>query len=220
VGEGLSAQGYDQIGYSFTWDKFLFTQNFHYQKFYAYVPGADFRMLLGHRATADWGRVTFGVSEAALLNKDAPCFYYLPLPFVPTYLYTYTSYHPGGFDPDLSWTYKGRILGDPLGPDADRLNLELLWEKSPEWQWNFAYTLELRGAGTIGDEWRYQPGVTEIFLTETIETGNTLDVSLTRKYRDYEITLLLGAEHLNNAGNVDGADEINPRLTVWGTYRF
>jgi hypothetical protein len=314
VGEGLAAQGYDQIGYSFAWDKFLFTKNFHYQKFYAYIPEADSRMLLGHRATTDWGRFTVGVSEAALVNQGAPWFYYLPVPFVPVYLYqyignelmkldnnnetaniatefdltyhatdnvriyleyymddrpwptlksgfkapdwdrwwwkvgyqagvawknafknpqltlyteytrvdqyTYTSYHPGGFDPNLNWTYKDRILGDPLGPDADRLNLELIWEQSPERQWNFAYKHTRHGAGKIGDQWYYQPGVTEVFLTGTVETGNALDVSLTRKYRNYEITFLLGAEHLDNAGNVTGASEFNPRLALWGTYRF
>jgi hypothetical protein len=313
---GQSAEGYDQIGYSFKknlWDRF----ELNYHKFYAWVGEADYRMLLGQRTTIDWKKFTLGFSETALVNKDAPPLYYLPIPFIPVYLYQnagsyldyespnsagnmamgfdltwratenlklygeyymddrpwptlksglampewdrwwwkvgyqagmewknafhrenltlyteytrisqycYTSWHPNSgsadWTPGLDWTYKGYLIGDPLGPDADRFNLELVWEQSPEWQWDFAYILKRRGAGKIGDHWYYQPGKTEIFLTGTVEVTNIFDVTLTRKLNLWEYSLRLGVAGIEHQGNIRGETALEPRLAAWARRRF
>lgn len=87
LGEGLTREGLDQIGYSFT------TKRLTYRKFYAWVPAGGFRLLLGQRATYDLGPFTFGFAETALTNENVPEFYYLPLPLVPVGFYHFYADH-------------------------------------------------------------------------------------------------------------------------------
>ncbi|HEX3047125.1 MAG TPA: capsule assembly Wzi family protein, partial [Bacillota bacterium] len=304
LGTGLTAEGYDQAGYHFTWG------NLGYQKFYAWVPESGFRMLLGQRTTCHLGPFVFGFSEAALVNDQAPDYVYLPIPFLPIYLYqflgyhvfktphtnetinaaldfdltwqpsvnlklygeyyiddrpwpsldqnnqwvtptwdqwwwkvgyqaglewknafqnskltlyteytridqyTYTSWHPGDWTPGLDWTYLGRFLGDSLGPDADRFNLELVWERSPSLSWSFAYRRVRRGEGKIGDHWSYTPGQTEVFLTGVVETTDGLAVGVIKKTDDAEISLTVGLANINNADHVAGNNKIEPTGSV------
>ncbi|HEX3047120.1 MAG TPA: capsule assembly Wzi family protein, partial [Bacillota bacterium] len=304
LGTGLTVEGYDQAGYHFTWG------NLGYQKFYAWVPESSFRMLLGQRTTYHLGPFVFGFSEAALVNDQAPDYVYLPISFLPIYLYqflgyhvfktphtnetinaaldfdltwqpsanlklygeyyiddrpwpsldqnnqwvtpkwdqwwwkvgyqagvewknaflnpaltlyteytridqyTYTSWHPGDWTPGLDWTYLGRYLGDSLGPDADRFNLELVWERSPSLSWSFAYRRVRRGEGEIGDHWSYTPGQTEVFLTGVVETTDGLTVGVIKQTDDAEISLTVGLANINNADHVAGNNKIEPTGSV------
>ncbi|NLM37097.1 MAG: hypothetical protein GX202_03105, partial [Firmicutes bacterium] len=82
LGDGLAAEGLDQIAYAFS------TKRLAYKKLYAWVPlNGEFRILLGQRATYDLGPFTFGFAETALVKEGAPDFYYLPIPLVPTAVY-------------------------------------------------------------------------------------------------------------------------------------
>jgi len=82
LGEGLTAEGLDQVAYSFA------TQRLSYKKLYAWVPvQKKFRLLLGQRATYALGPFTFGFGETALAKEGTPDFYFLPLPLVPVGLY-------------------------------------------------------------------------------------------------------------------------------------
>ena len=87
LGEGLTKEGLDQIGYAFT------TKRLKYQKIYAWVPAGGFRLLLGQRATYDLGPFTLGFAETALAKGNIPDFYYLPLPLVPVGLYQLIADH-------------------------------------------------------------------------------------------------------------------------------
>ncbi len=298
---GISAEGYDQLGYHFTWG------NLKYQKFYALVSESSYRALLGQRTTYDLGPFTFGFSETALANSQAPAYIYLPIPFIPVYFYqylgdhtggdvnkkinnavdfditwqitdnlkfyveyymddrpwwrwedghwvtpewdrwwwkcgyqggiqwnnafnnpaltfyleytriddyTYTSWHPGEWMPGLDWTDHDRYMGDSLGPDADRWNLELVWRQSPEYQWSFAYQRVRHGEGKIGDHWTYVPGRTVVFLTGTVETTDLLGIGVTRKKGNYDFNITLGLAYINNADHIEGANKVEPKAAV------
>ncbi len=302
---GFTAAGYDQVGYNFTWGKLT------YQKFFANVTESGFRLLLGQRTTYDLGRFSFGFSEAALTNQQAPGYIYLPLPFIPVYFYqflgyhvfkipgtnasinsavdfdvtwrpsanvklygeyyiddrpwprldrqtnqwiipewdkwwwkvgyqagwewknafkspiltlygeytrigqyTYTSWHPGEWTPGLDWTYQGRYIGDWLGPDADRFNLELVWSQTPHRQWSFAYRRIRRGEGKIGDHWYYVPGQTEVFLTGVVETSDSLTVGITRKSGNNQLGYSIGLAYIYNAEHIPGNCRWQPQATL------
>jgi len=274
LGTGLAAEGYDQIGYHFTWG------NLRAQKFYALVSESSYRMLIGQRATYDLGPFTLGLTEDILVDAQTPACYYIPIPFSPitntsdnkigdgdltwrisngfklygqcfiddiplapdqydkwpwrcgfqggfawqnafgspaltlyseyTRVYQYTYTHDiTAFD----WTYQGDFMGD-LGPDADRLDVELDWKQSPEWQWSFVYQRIRHGEGKIGDQFIYVPGQTVVFLTGIVETTDLLAVGLTRKQGVCDFGLILGLAYVQNQNHVAGINQFEPQVSV------
>ncbi len=304
LGTGLAAEGYDQAGYNFTWHKLK------YHKFYALVPETGKQMLLGQRATYQLGAFTFGFSETAILNPDAPWFFYLPIPFIPVYAYQHLGFsvtdtpnlnrttnvlmaanliwqpnpnyqvyleyladdQPGlsfddngkltfagldknpwrvgaqaglgwkqpfnlealelyaeytliaqytytGLDPELSYTYKNHLIGDPLGPDADRLNLEAVYKPTPSWQWNFSLSRERHGEGELGDKWVQADGQALVFLTGVVEKTNTLKISATKLTPDFELTMGCGISLINNHKHSPGKTSYLPSFSLQGTWK-
>ena len=86
LGTGVAAQGYDQIGYHFTWGILKA------HKFYALVSESSYRALIGQRATIDLGLFTLGASEEVLVNDQTPALFYLPIPYNLSNNYTVGTY--------------------------------------------------------------------------------------------------------------------------------
>ena len=120
-------------------------------------------------------------------------------------------------EPFFNYTYKGQLLGGPLGPDADQLNLELTTTNEGPWQYGFAFSRQRKGEGRIGDEWTYQPGQTAVFLTGVVETTDRLVLSAT-KYLGVsdQVTLSLSLSRIANAGRQSGAISFLPEIAVLG----
>lgn len=302
LGDGLTAEGLDQVAYAFS------TKRLAYKKLYAWVPvGDQFRLLLGQRATFDWGPFTFGFAETALARETAPNFYYLPLPLVPVGVYQLIAeqhlkipeaegalnllaeldltlrlgpnfkvyggyliderplpawlegitggeapaagekpwkvgYQVGGEwnrplginglsfyteytrinrytytaeDPFFTYTYKGKLLGGPLGPDSDLLNLELVTTGNEIWTFALAYNRKRQGEGRIGDQWSGQPGQAEVFLTGTVETTDQLALTATKRMGlTDQVTLTLSLARITNNDHQPGAVALRPEIAL------
>lgn len=300
LGDGLTAEGLDQVAYAFS------TKRLAYKKLYAWVPvGDQFRLLLGQRATFDWGPFTFGFAETALARETAPNFYYLPLPLVPVGVYQLIAeqhlkipeaegalnllaeldltlrlgpnfkvyggyliderplpawlegitggeapaagekpwkvgYQVGGEwnrplginglsfyteytrinrytytteDPFFTYTYKGKLLGGPLGPDSDQFNLELVTTNNDIWTFALAYTRKRQGEGHISDQWT---GQTKGFLTGTVKTTDQLAFTATKRMglSDDQVALTLSLARISNDGHQPGAVTLQPEVAV------
>ena len=118
----------------------------------------------------------------------------------------------------LNWTYHGYYIGESLGPDADRINVELVWKQSPEWQWSFAYQRTRHGEGQIGDPYIHVPGQTNLCLTGVVEITDLLAVGVTRKHDNLEIGFTLGLANIQNADHVEGRQELTPKVSVNAKY--
>ncbi|MBD3286597.1 hypothetical protein GF359_08495 [candidate division WOR-3 bacterium] len=117
-----------------------------------------------------------------------------------------------------NYTFRGRIIGDDLGPDADRLRFTLAWRIIPRIE------LELKGFAERhgeGDVWRdfaddgahdyetYHPpfpsGVIEVHL------GSEASLKYIILGRSY-ISLKARLERVNNLGHVTDSTAVRPRV--------
>ena len=132
--------------------------------------------------------------------------------------YTYTSWHPGAWVSGLDWTFQGKMIGDQLGSDADRVNLELVWEQSPIWQWSLAYIKKHHGEGEIGDQWQYVPGQTVVFLTGNVETTDKLIFGVKRTMKEFELGGKFGVAYVDSLGHQVGQTKWQPELMIYFKY--
>ncbi len=120
-------------------------------------------------------------------------------------------------DPFFNYTYKGTNLGGPLGPDADQLNIELVSTSEGQWQYGFAFSRKRQGEGKIGDQWTYQPGETEVFLTGTVETTDSFALSATKSMGESDaVTLTISIARLTNPDHLPGSITYQPAISVLG----
>jgi hypothetical protein len=129
--------------------------------------------------------------------------------------FTYT-----GLNQELSYTFAGRAMGDPLGPDADRLNLELVFNKTARSQWGIAWKRERHGEGKLGDVWHAVPGQTEVFLTGVVETTDEIAVTLTREMGVVKLSATLGVEQINNFNHISNKTQSGLKFKIVGVYCF
>ncbi len=134
--------------------------------------------------------------------------------------YTYTSWHPGAWRPGLDWTYRGRMIGEAMGPDSDRLNLELTWQPNPEWQYSFAYLKKRHGEGEIGDRWEYVPGQTVVFLTGNVETTDQLLIGASKMKQAFQWGGKIGIAYCNNVAHQIGQNSWQLQLSLYSSYHF
>lgn len=128
--------------------------------------------------------------------------------------FTYTA-----SDPFFNYTHQEQGLGGPLGPDADQLNLELVTTKENTWQFGLAYSRRRQGEGRIGDQWTYQPGQTEVFLTGTVETTDRIALTAAKKIgliNSDQVALTLSLARITNDDHQPGILTIQPEVTVTG----
>ena len=134
--------------------------------------------------------------------------------------YTYTSWHPGAWISGLDWTYRGRMIGEALGPDSDRLNLELTWQPTSEWRWSLFYIKKRHGEGEIGDHWIYVPGQTVVFLTGTVETTDRLMFGVSKTKGEFELGGKLGLAYIDNLAHQAGQSKWQPQVLIYSSYHF
>lgn len=124
--------------------------------------------------------------------------------------YTYTAE-----DPFFTYTYKGKLLGGPLGPDSDLLNLELVTTGNEIWTFALAYNRKRQGEGRIGDQWSGQPGQAEVFLTGTVETTDQLALTATKRMGlTDQVTLTLSLARITNNDHQPGAVALRPEIAL------
>ncbi|HBK67410.1 MAG TPA: hypothetical protein DDZ91_02095, partial [Firmicutes bacterium] len=119
----------------------------------------------------------------------------------------------------LNYTYKNYLIGDPLGPDAERLNLELVYNPSPSRRWNFAINRERHGEGELGDKWVHTEGQTLVFLTGIIETTTTVKIAATKFYPNCELTLAGGLSVVKNQDHQRGKTGYLPTFNLQTTWK-
>ncbi|NLW56200.1 MAG: capsule assembly Wzi family protein [Firmicutes bacterium] len=128
--------------------------------------------------------------------------------------FTYTA-----SEPFFNYTYKGQSLGGPLGPDADQLNLELMTTKENTWQFGLAYSRRRQGEGRIGDQWTYEPGQTEVFLTGVVETTNQISLTAVKNIgllNSDQVALTISLARISNDDHQPGVVTLQPEVSVTG----
>lgn len=81
------------------------------------------------------------------------------------YRYTYSSYHGANF------AFAGYPTAFPLGPDVDRLNGRLEWQRGPDWRFGLEGAYTRKGQSTIGDAWMPgEPFESRLILSGVVET--------------------------------------------------
>ncbi|NLM36712.1 MAG: capsule assembly Wzi family protein, partial [Firmicutes bacterium] len=124
--------------------------------------------------------------------------------------YTYTDE-----DPFFTYTHKGNLLGGPLGPDGDQLNLELVTTGNEIWTFAFAYNRKRQGEGRIGDQWSGQPGPSEVFLTGTVETTDQLALTATKRMGLADrVALSISLARITNDNHQPGAVILRPEIAL------
>jgi len=128
--------------------------------------------------------------------------------------YTYTA--P---DPFFNYTYKGRTLGGPLGPDSDQLNLELMTTGHDTWEFSLLYSRRRQGEGRIGDQWTNQPDQTHVFLTGTVETTAQFALTAVKTMGltgSDQVALTLSLARITNTDHQPGIISFQPEVSVVG----
>lgn len=155
---------------------------------------------VGYQCGLEWGK-PLGISGIKLYTE-----------YTRINQFTYTN--P---DPFFNYTYKGHNLGGPLGPDADQLNIELASTSEGPWQYGFAFSRKRQGEGKIGDQWTYQPGETEVFLTGIVETTDSFTLSATKRMGESDaVTLSVSIARLINPDHLPGSTAYQPAISVLG----
>lgn len=117
------------------------------------------------------------------------------------YTYTYLVEAGDYTGPDL-------LIGNPLGPDAERWRLECFRPLNEEWNLAVRIDLEQRGEGRFGDRWTIADGGGYHFLEGIVESDRRLALQWERRLGSENfIKLLLGYEWIGNASNVLGASD-------------
>ena len=124
--------------------------------------------------------------------------------------YTYTNE-----DPFFTYTYKGKLLGGPLGPDSDLLNVELVTTGGETWTFALAYSRKRQGEGRLGDLWTEQPNPNEVFLTGTVETTDQIALTTTKRMGlSDQVAMTLSLARISNDDHQPGAVTLRPEITV------
>jgi hypothetical protein len=122
-------------------------------------------------------------------------------------------------DPFFNYAYRGKILGGPLSPDSDQLNLELVTTANDTWEFGLAYTRRRQGEGRLGDQWTYQPGQTEVFLTGTVETTDQFALTAVKNLgltNSDQVALTLSLARITNDDHQPGVVTLQPEVSVTG----
>lgn len=155
---------------------------------------------VGYQAGGEWNR-PLGISGLTFYTE-----------YTRINQYTYTA-----ADPFFTYTHKGKLLGGPLGPDSDQLNLELVTTGNSTWVFGLAYSRLRQGEGRIGDQWTSQPGQNEIFLTGTVETTDKYALTVVKRMGldgSDQVALTLSCARITNDGHQLDAVTLQPEITL------
>ncbi|MBA7529686.1 hypothetical protein ES705_21884 [subsurface metagenome] len=138
----------------------------------------------------------------------------------------YTRINNYVYFPRHSWQdylYQGEYIGNPLGPDADQLYLELTHHLSDKFNLSLSYTHERHGEGQVGVPLPSDPVVAneDIFLSGIIEKQQAYQAKLSYTISpQWEISASITRENINNKDNNMGATENNTYLQMKLNYQF
>lgn len=157
---------------------------------------------IGYQAGGEWNR-PFGISGVKFFTE-----------YTRINQFTYTA-----TDPFFTYSYKEKPLGGPLGPDSDQLNLEFATNRENTWEFGLAYSRQRRGEGRLGDQWTYEPGQTEVFLTGTVETTDKIALTGIKRLGfigSDQVALTISYARITNENNQPGVISIRPEVAVVG----
>jgi hypothetical protein len=132
--------------------------------------------------------------------------------------YVYFPTHPW-----QDYLYQGEYIGNPLGPDADQLCLELTHRLSDKFNFSLSYTHERHGEGQVGIPLPPDPVVANenIFLSGIIEKQQAYQAQLSYTISSqWEISASITRENIKNKDNSLGTDKNNTYFQIELNYQF
>ncbi len=116
------------------------------------------------------------------------------------------------------YLYKNKIIGNPLGPDADELYFSLSGYLRKNLEAKVSFEQMRKGEGKITSLWNepwLNPGYQDKFPSGTVENSNTFQLSLSYNYRNlFRANLSGDFTKISNAGNIPGKEEKLTRFSL------
>jgi len=132
--------------------------------------------------------------------------------------YVYFPTHPW-----QDYLYQGEYIGNPLGPDADQLYLELIHRLSDKFNLSLSYNQERHGEGQVGIPLPSDPIIANenIFLYGIIEKQQAYqaEISYTMSSQ-WEFSASATLENIENKDNTLGENENNTYFQLELNYQF
>jgi hypothetical protein len=138
----------------------------------------------------------------------------------------YTHINNYVYFPRHSWQdylYQGEFIGNPLGPDADQLYLELTHNLSDRLNLSLSYNQERHGEGQVGTPLPSDPVIAneDIFLSGIIEKQQAYQAQLSYAISpQWEILAGITRENIKNKNNSLGINEKNTYFQIELNYQF
>ena len=137
-----------------------------------------------------------------------------------THINNYVYYHTQSWQ---DYLYQGEYIGNPLGPDADQIYLELTHRLSDKFNLSLSYTYERHGEGQVGIALPSDPVVANenIFLSGIIEKKNAYKAGISYDISSrWDIAGSVTLENIENKDNDLGTNENNIYLQMELNYQF
>jgi len=116
------------------------------------------------------------------------------------------------------YTFNHKIIGNPLGPDADDLYLSLAGYLRKNLEAKVSFEQMRKGEGKITSLWNepwLNPDYQDKFPSGTVENSNTFQLSLSYNYRNlFRANLSGDLTKTSNAGNIPGKEEKLTRFSL------
>ena len=132
--------------------------------------------------------------------------------------YVYFPTHPW-----QDYLYQGEYIGNPLGPDADQLYLELTHRLSDEFNLSLSYNQERHGEGQVGIPLPSDPVVANenIFLSGIIEKQQAYQVEISYNISpQWALSASATLENIKNKDNNVGVNEKNTYFQMELNYQW
>ena len=121
------------------------------------------------------------------------------------------------------YLYQGEYIGNPLGPDADQLYLELTHRLSDKFNLSLSYTHERHGEGQVGIPLPSDPEIANenIFLSGIIEKQQAYQAEISYNISpQWALSASATLENIENKDNTLGVNENNTYLQMELNYQW
>ncbi|MFH0931066.1 MAG: hypothetical protein V1890_03905, partial [Candidatus Zixiibacteriota bacterium] len=123
------------------------------------------------------------------------------------------------------YVYKHKIIGNPLGPDADKFFFSLSGYLRKNLEAKINYELIRKGEGKVtsswNEPWLYVEDYQENFPSGIVERTDNFQLSLNYHYKNlFRATLSGDFIKISNAKNISGSDEKQTRFSLLIHYHF
>ena len=137
-----------------------------------------------------------------------------------THINNYVYFHTESWQ---DYLYQGEYIGNPLGPDADQLYLELTHRLSDKFNLSLSYNHQRHGEGQAGIALPSDPVVANenIFLSGIIEKKKAYQAGISYTMSpQWELSAGVTWESIKNKDNDSGTNENNTYLQMELKYQF